>query len=161
MKHHYSPDEVNTILERALARKPLPGDMTRDQLVQLAAEVGVTPEELDAAETQVRSQAEPDSTALHTEIQQGLRVASLVIALTVSPVVLFAIFIFKLRLSGLVVMVLSLSIIAFLLLSFSAAVGLKTHGPFNERLFQRWLRRRERREHSDRAPTERTSHRLR
>ncbi len=159
MKHHYSPDEVNTILERALAGKPLPGDMTREQLIELAAEVGVTPEELDAAETQVRSSSEPDTMALHPELQQGLRVAFLLIALTVGPVVLFAIF--NLRLSGLVVMVLSLSIIAFLLLSFSAVVGLKSSAPIHERFFHRWLRRRERREQADQALTERTSRRLR
>lgn len=58
MRQHYSPEEADAILGKALEHQPMPGDMTREQLVKLAEEVGVTPEQLESAEAEYRNTEE-------------------------------------------------------------------------------------------------------
>jgi len=61
MEQHYTAEEANEILQRAIERQALPGDMTRTQLEAVAAEVGVTPAALDSAEEEWRTESENHS----------------------------------------------------------------------------------------------------
>lgn len=61
MKDRYTPEEADAILRTALERAPLPGEMTREQLVQLAAEVGVSEAELARAEAETLSRPREDA----------------------------------------------------------------------------------------------------
>ncbi|HEY3414610.1 MAG TPA: hypothetical protein VGM51_16345 [Armatimonadota bacterium] len=91
MKQHYTPDEANAILGHAVKNLPLPGDMTHEQLVQTAAEVGVTPEQLEAAEAEYRRNAET------REFWAAYRVYRLRKLMAILPVVLVFFFIVGLR----------------------------------------------------------------
>jgi len=46
----YSQEDVQQILQRAIARQPRLGEFTRAQLQEMAAELGISPQELDLAE---------------------------------------------------------------------------------------------------------------
>jgi hypothetical protein len=50
MKPHYSEEEANAILHRAIERMPMKGEMTREQLENIAGEIGITPDALRRAE---------------------------------------------------------------------------------------------------------------
>jgi hypothetical protein len=50
MKPHYTQEEANEILRRAVERAPLKDEMSREQLESVAAEIGVSPEALRKAE---------------------------------------------------------------------------------------------------------------
>lgn len=50
MKPHYTQDEANEILRRAVERLPMRDEMSREQLESVAAELGVTPDALRQAE---------------------------------------------------------------------------------------------------------------
>lgn len=80
MKQHYSPEEADAILGKALEHQPMPGDMTREQLVKLAQEVGVTPEQLEAAEAEYRRTEET------REFWDAYRAYRMRKALTILPV---------------------------------------------------------------------------
>jgi len=142
MKQIYTPEEANAILEQALAGKPLPGDMTRDQLVQLAAEVGINPEELDAAERRLHAQDSPDLEQLRDEyLEYRNRVQRIGLA---AGVWVFIIFGFRLTESispgggspGMMLLVMAAM--------FFCAVIAKMRSPVREPSFRRWLHRRER-----------------
>ncbi len=46
----YSQEDVQQILQRAIARQPRLGEFTRSQLQEMAAELGISAQELDLAE---------------------------------------------------------------------------------------------------------------
>lgn len=50
MKPHYTQEEANEILRRAVERAPMKDEMSREQLESVAAEIGVSPEALRKAE---------------------------------------------------------------------------------------------------------------
>ncbi|HEY3415202.1 MAG TPA: 2TM domain-containing protein [Armatimonadota bacterium] len=50
MKPHYTQEEANEILRRAVERAPMKDEMSREQLEAVAAEIGVSPEALRKAE---------------------------------------------------------------------------------------------------------------
>lgn len=61
MKDRYTPEEADAILRTALERAPLPGEMTRQQLVQLAGEVGVSEADLTRAEAETLRRPKADA----------------------------------------------------------------------------------------------------
>lgn len=50
MRQHFTEEQANAILRRAVERMPMKDEMSRDQLEKIAAEIGVTPESLRKAE---------------------------------------------------------------------------------------------------------------
>ena len=56
MKSHYSEDEANAIIHRAIERHHQGGEMSRDQLVAMAVELGISPDTLLKAEKDVLAQ---------------------------------------------------------------------------------------------------------
>ena len=53
MKDHYTEEEVNAILRRAVERQPLPGDTSREQLLALASELKIPVDAIERAEREV------------------------------------------------------------------------------------------------------------
>lgn len=117
MKQHYSSDEADAILGRALEHQPMPGDMTRDQFVKLAGEVGVTPEQLETAEAEYRRTQETDDFwTAYRAYRRGR-------ALALVPVAIFVFFILLPLLAARSGPGISLS--ALFPLVFIAAIGIK------------------------------------
>lgn len=56
MKDHYTEEEVNAILRRAVERQPLPGDTSREQLLALANELKIPIDAIEQAEREVVGQ---------------------------------------------------------------------------------------------------------
>ena len=65
MKDHYTEEEVNAILRRAVERQPLPGDTSREQLLALANELKIPIDAIERAEREVVGQL--DTVQLRTE----------------------------------------------------------------------------------------------
>lgn len=61
MKESYTPEEVDAIMRRAIEQSPMPGAMTRTQLEQLAAEMGVSKAALARAESDYALQAREEA----------------------------------------------------------------------------------------------------
>jgi hypothetical protein len=61
MKETYTPEEVDAIMRRAIEQSPMPGTMSRTQLEQLAAEMGVSKDALARAERDYALQAREES----------------------------------------------------------------------------------------------------
>ncbi|HEY3267695.1 MAG TPA: hypothetical protein VGM37_12265 [Armatimonadota bacterium] len=138
MEPHYTPEEADAILRRAMARQPMPGDMTRSQLLKLAAEVGVAPEDVDAAEAAFREE----------QAMKGLRREYLDRRRRIFGIVLgLEIFIAAAALSDSTSDdIIPLIVLLFIVAAFSGwRVWLGERG-INDHCFQRWLYRRRRRE---------------
>jgi hypothetical protein len=85
MKDRYTPEEVDAILRTALERAPLPGEMTREQLVQLAAEVGVSEADLARAEAETLNRPRQDALfQAFLEERRARRVALVRLAIVLS-----------------------------------------------------------------------------
>jgi hypothetical protein len=54
-RSRYSQEDVQQILQRAIARQPRLGEFTRSQLEEMAAELGISPQELEEAEREWRA----------------------------------------------------------------------------------------------------------
>jgi hypothetical protein len=67
----YSQEDVQQILQRAIARQPRLGEFTRSQLQEMAAELGISPQELDLAEQEWKAWQELNSQ--HREFQRYRR----------------------------------------------------------------------------------------
>ena len=52
MTRYYQPEEIQEILHLALTKQDLEKELTREQLVEIAEEMGISPESLQAAEEQ-------------------------------------------------------------------------------------------------------------
>lgn len=50
MRKHYTEEQANAILRRAIERMPMKDEMSRDQLESIATELGVSPDALQKAE---------------------------------------------------------------------------------------------------------------
>jgi hypothetical protein len=51
MRQHFTEEEANAILRKAVERQPMGDEMSRDQLQAIASELGITPQALAEAET--------------------------------------------------------------------------------------------------------------
>src|SRR5687767_5807581 len=71
MKTHYSEEDANAILSRAIERQTMGGEMSREQLTAIAAELGIAPEALAKAEEDWHLDRE--DTEERTEFQRYLR----------------------------------------------------------------------------------------
>lgn len=58
MKPHYSDEEANDILRRAIEKMPLKDAMSLEQLEKIGAELGISPELLRQAEAEHRAEGE-------------------------------------------------------------------------------------------------------
>jgi hypothetical protein len=58
MKPHYSEEESNDILRRAIEKMPLKDAMSLEQLEKIGSEIGITPEALRQAEAEHRADVE-------------------------------------------------------------------------------------------------------
>ncbi|MFS8899777.1 2TM domain-containing protein [Synechococcus sp. B60.1] len=67
----YSQEDVQQILQRAIARQPRLGEFTRAQLQEMAAELGISPQELDLAEQEWKAWQELNNQ--HREFQRYRR----------------------------------------------------------------------------------------
>lgn len=56
MKPHYSEQEANDILRRAIEQMPVKTEMSREQLVSIASEIGLSAEALQKAEADVAAE---------------------------------------------------------------------------------------------------------
>ena len=142
MRQHYTEEEANEILQRAVERQVGTGGMSRDQLLKLATEIGVSPEALDRAEAEwsVESQERGLQKAFNEERRGKWRVDLLTYIATctflallnraVSPWFFWAIF---------PILGMGLRVVLD---------AIKVHHPVGEeyeREFQNWLEKREKR----------------
>ncbi|MGQ9838066.1 MAG: 2TM domain-containing protein [Cyanobacteriota bacterium] len=67
----YSQEDVQQILQRAIARQPRLGEFTRSQLQEMAAELGITLQELELAEREWQAWQQLNSQ--HQEFQRYRR----------------------------------------------------------------------------------------
>lgn len=56
MEKHYTPEEADAILRRAVERAPLPDELSRTDLLKIAGEMGISPDVLAAAEEEVKAE---------------------------------------------------------------------------------------------------------
>jgi hypothetical protein len=56
MKPHYTDEEANAILRRAVERMPMKDEMSHEQLEKIASEIGITPEALRQAEVDYKAE---------------------------------------------------------------------------------------------------------
>lgn len=67
----YDEGEAEKILQRAAVSMPMPGAMSRERLMQTAAELGISPEAVERAERDIAR--ERDEQALRVRYQRNLR----------------------------------------------------------------------------------------
>ena len=76
MKDHYTEEEVNAILRRAVERQPLPGDTSREQLLALASELKIPIDAIEKAEREVVGQLDTVQLRDEFDIDQRREFAS-------------------------------------------------------------------------------------
>lgn len=142
MKQHYSPEEADAIIGRAVKGLPLPGDLTREQLLKTAAEVGVTPEQLEAAEAEYRRTADIQ------EFWASYRTYRLRKLLSLLPAMMGVFLIFGLRaardMNGLAISLIALTMLAAIGVAFAKTASCSGSSMLGQRKLRRFIEMRKR-----------------
>ncbi|MFS8868483.1 2TM domain-containing protein [Synechococcus sp. H65.1] len=137
----YSQEDVQQILQRAIARQRRLGEFSRSQLEEMAAELGISPQELEEAEREWR--AWQQLTNQHREFQRYRQRQFYQLLGRYAIVNSFLVSLDWLSGGG-------LSWSLFILMGWGLAVALKgwntyqTEGERYEKEFQQWRRKRQR-----------------
>jgi hypothetical protein len=145
MRQHFSEEEANAILRKAIDRQPLGDEMTREQLEKTAAELGISSEALRRAE--VEWQDEEEEKGLRAAFEADRRAAfwnRLPRALGGCAFMLFFLLLATRRGgSGLsVALMMALFVVGMKLVARGASAYMR--GPDYERLFLEWRDERDR-----------------
>jgi hypothetical protein len=147
MRQHFTEEEANAILRKAVERQPMGDEMSRDQLESIAKEVGISPEALAMAETEWREEQHEQSLRAAFDAERRAAFWSRVPRyLGGSAFLFFFLLVFARGAPRGAVLSMPFLIVLFIMAMKTVFRGVEAYqrGPAHERQFHEWLEERER-----------------
>ena len=145
-KHHYTEQEADAILRKAINRQPLGDEMSREQLQSIASELGIAPQALDAAEAEWREEQRAASLRAAFEAERRAAFWERTPRIAGGIAFLFLVLFMVERTSGPPPVALAMMLLMFYAAIKTVVRGVSIYhrGPLQDRLFAQWLEDRER-----------------